>query len=481
MRKLGKTKARDPRQSPGFRTFGLLSLALAMATGMTAVPALSAGAKVTVGTDWPVYGANLANTRTAAGGPAPAQIGNLHMMWRDTFTDGDFTGTPIVGHGVVYVGSNGDEVRAIQAVPTSSHKAGAVLWATKVTGSVNASLATDGSTVFVPIAQTGRPQLVALDAATGALRWDTVLDSSTDASDYGSPVPVDERTGEVVLEGVSATSGDPASPLRGSVSALDAGTGAVIWKTYTVPPGFNGGAVWSTPAVDLSTGSVYVGTGNAYSGAAAPTTDSMMRLDLATGRILGWFQGTAGDVFSSSTPGLDFDFGASPNIMSVGGHTIVGEGQKSGSYTAVNPLDMKALWHTSVGAGSVVGGILGSTAFDPANGRIVGPESVPGYVWSLAGGTGKLTWLMPGGLDQAHLGPVSISNGVVYSVTSSGFLEAWNEGSGLPLDAFAINQLPASGSYVIGEGSGVAIADGLVIADLGSGQSTGIVAAFGTA
>lgn len=432
----------------------------------------------TASVEWPVYGANLANTRTVPGGPSAAQVATLHVAWRDSFGDGDFTGTPIVYHGVVYVGSNGGIVRAIQARSSATHPAGAVLWTAKVAGPVDGSLAAAGSSVFVPVARMGGPELVALNAGTGHQLWATTLDGSTDASVYGSPVPVPVGEATVVLQGVSATSGDPASPLRGSLSALNAANGSLLWKTYMVPPGFNGGAVWSTPAVDLSSGSVFVGTGNAYSGAAAPTTDAIVKLKLSNGRILGWFQGTANDVFSSNTPGLDFDFGASPNLMHLGNRTLIGEGSKSGSYWALNPATMKPVWQATLGAGSAVGGVLGSTAYDPATGHVFGPESVPGYVWSVDASTGTPAWVAPGGIDPGQLSPVSVSNGVVYSVTSTGFVEAWNEATGIPAGALPINPVPPGSSYVAALGSGVAIADGLVIADAGSQQSQGLVVAF---
>jgi polyvinyl alcohol dehydrogenase (cytochrome) len=432
--------------------------------------------------EWPVYGADLANSRTSTAGPVHSSAGRLHVAWRDVFPDGDFTGTPVVSGGVVFVGSNGGIVRAIQATSGSVHAAGAVLWTTKVAGPVNGSLAVAAGTVYVPVARLGSPELVALSAATGQQEWATVIDSSSpDADLYGSPVPVNlpGTATTLVLQGVSAVNGDPASPLRNSVSAVDASSGTVAWKTYMVPPGFNGGAVWSTPAVDTSTGSVFVGTGNAYSGKAAPTTDSMVKLDLGTGTLLGWYQATAGDVFSSSTPGLDFDFGASPNLISAGGRALVGEGQKGGVYWALDRSTMKPVWHTTVGVGSAAGGILGSTAYDATTGRIVGPESLPGYLWSLDAAGGSINWLIPIGVDLVHLTPVSISNGVAYSVATTGFLEALDEATGLPLALLPLNPIPPQGGYTLGEGSGVAIADGLVIADAGSGQtSNGIVVAF---
>jgi polyvinyl alcohol dehydrogenase (cytochrome) len=429
-------------------------------------------------TEWPSYGADLGNSRTVAAGPTAARVPSMVQAWRDDFTDGDFTGTPVVAGGVDYVGSNGGIVRAIQAVGGATRPAGSVLWSTSVSPDpINGSLAVSGATVYVPVAKVGGPYIVALDAATGRRLWSTVLDTSTDADVYGSPTVAPAPDGHLlVLEGVSAVSGDPASPLRGSVTALDAATGGAVWKQYTVPAGFNGGAVWSTPSVDLATGAVYVGTGNAYSGQAAPTTDAMLELDLATGIIRGFFQATSGDVFSSSTPGLDFDFGASPNLIDVGGRHLVGEGQKSGAYWVLDRTTMRPVWHAQVGPGSVVGGVLGSTAFDSAADQIVGPISAPGYVWSVQASTGTPRWVSAGLGDPVHLSPVAISNGVVYSLLTSGFLGAWSQQTGLPLAQLSLSK-PGSIAPEVSFG-GVSIADGLVIANTGMQGSNGSIVAF---
>src|SRR2546427_6541767 len=66
----------------------------------------------------------------------------------------------------------------------------------------------------------------------------------------------------------------PYTTLFRSVIGLDATTGALRWRTYIVPPGFDGGPVWSTPAADPATGMIYAGSGNAYHRPAAPTTRS---------------------------------------------------------------------------------------------------------------------------------------------------------------------------------------------------------------
>jgi outer membrane protein assembly factor BamB len=86
---------------------------------------------------------------------------------------------------------------------------------------------------------------------------------------------------------------------RGSVTALDASTGAVIWKAYTIqeepkPRGKNtggaqlygptGGGIWSTPPINAQRRAVYVGTGNGYADPPQPETDAVLAFDLDGGR-----------------------------------------------------------------------------------------------------------------------------------------------------------------------------------------------------
>ncbi len=57
---------------------------------------------------------------------------------------------------------------------------------------------------------------------------------------------------------------------RGSVVALDANTGVILWKMYDVPDNhgatnqYSGGAIWQPPAIDPQRGVLYIGTGNNY-------------------------------------------------------------------------------------------------------------------------------------------------------------------------------------------------------------------------
>src|SRR5262249_24879462 len=159
---------------------------------------------------------------------------------------------------------------------------------------------------------------------------------------------------------------------------------------------YSGANVWgSNPVVDVGRGLVYIGTGNNYkfpatytsciSGGGTPSTcadpahfsDSILALDVATGRIhwatrlMTWhlpalyednidFWNVACVVppftnCPSPNTGPDFDFGSAPNEItyqtSTGPKTIIGAGQKSGIYYALNPDTGAVLWRTQVGPG----------------------------------------------------------------------------------------------------------------------------------
>jgi polyvinyl alcohol dehydrogenase (cytochrome) len=441
---------------------------------LVGVGALASGAQAAPcgGAPWPLVGANPANTRSAPGGPTPAQVPTLKVKWRFAVTDGDFTGTPVVADCAVFVGSNGGWVRALEETT------GKVLWATKLSAPIPSSLAVAGGRVYAAGANPGAPFVAALSEATGKLLWQTTIDIQPDSDAYGSPLVADGSAYEGVAGEVTQEVGSSTIAVRGGLVALDAATGAIRWHTYTVPPGDDGGAVWSTPSLDPRAGVLYVGDGNAYHAPAAPTTDSVLAFDAATGAILDHFQATSGDVFGASTlTGPDYDFGASPNLIRLpNGTKAVGIGQKSGRYWMLTRSGLTPIWDTQVGPGSAFGGVVGSTAI--GGGEVYGPNTVPGYSWALSESSGQLAWIDPG-LDALHYGPASYSNGVVYTEDSLGFLDCVAAATGLPLARIELN--PASSSSYAEAYGGVSIANGMVFADTGSQSTNGEVVALAPA
>jgi polyvinyl alcohol dehydrogenase (cytochrome) len=434
--------------------------------------ALGALAPAVASAGWPVYGHDLANSRDAGTeGPPPGQVTTMTPKWIFNSTTGDFTGTPVVAGGVLVAGDNGGSVYALNAVT------GKLLWSKSLGQPINGSAAIDlnapgGATAFVPVAQQGSPHIVALSLANGATRWQTVLSNQPDASSFGSPT----FWNGTLYMGTSGPNDDN-STARGSVVAVDEASGAIRWQTFTVPPGHDGAPVWSTPSIDTATGLLYVGTGNNYHPPTTDTEDSILALDAATGAIVAHYQATANDTFdlaNNPAGGPDSDFGASANLFTgPGGEQLVGEGQKSGTYWAVDRATMRPVWNTSIGPAGPLGGIVASTASDGR--RIYGTDTITGVVTALTR-TGSVAWTSPdpGGL---HLGPHTVAHGVLYTDDLSGFMTAREAATGTILGKFPLGRGSFGGISAVGDAVYVAVGVGPV--PPASVNAPGSIIAFG--
>ncbi|MEO0422752.1 MAG: PQQ-binding-like beta-propeller repeat protein, partial [Pseudomonadota bacterium] len=140
-----------------------------LATALLAVAAGGAGA---TDTDWPAFGNDLANGRYSQLQQLTTDnVANLQLAWRvDTGKRGSFQATPIVRDGVMYVSTPFNHVLALDAAT------GAIRWryehelTTKefCCGPANRGVAVAHDRVYMA---TLDGQLVALDAATGQLAW----------------------------------------------------------------------------------------------------------------------------------------------------------------------------------------------------------------------------------------------------------------------------------------------------------------------
>ena len=441
-----------------------------------------------------------------------ANVKELSPKWSFT-TGGDVSATPTVDGNAVYFPDWGGNLFALE------RKSGRLIWSHKISeyngvaGSVSrVSPAVDGNQVIIGDLQSPNQlhdgaNVISVHRETGKRQWITKVDDHPAAIITGSPVVFDG----VVYVGVSSTeetlATNPAYPccsFRGSIVALDEKSGAMLWKTFDMPDnggqtgGYSGGAIWQPPVIDPKRGTLFVGTGNNYTAPAdveacqnaTPTAncaaaddffDTALALDVKTGQIkwanrlqgLDTFTGTCG--FGTARPpsgnpncpvpsSQDFDFGgAGPNLVG----NIVGFGQKSGIYWALNPDNGDIIWSTLVGAGGTLGGIEWGTATDGKRIYVAIADSnhVPYTLtsgqqitwgsWSaLDVATGKILWQTAdptvGTIDT---GSVSVANGVMYAGSYSGQMYAFDAGTGQILWNFA------SGGSVI---DGPSIADGVI-------------------
>ena len=131
-------------------------------------------------------------------------------------------------------------------------------------------------------------------------------------------------------------------------------------------------ALWSAPTLDTKRGVLYVTTGDNYSAPATAMSDSVVALDLATGRVVWSKQTTPGDVWNTlcstkgDCPGPDYDYGSSVILEKIeNGRDVLLAGQKSGIVYALDP-DRKGaiLWQVRVGQGGTNGGVQWGMASD---------------------------------------------------------------------------------------------------------------------
>ena len=344
--------------------------------------------------------------------------------------------------------------------------------------------------------------LIAVNRLTGELLWKRQIDSHPAAIVTGPAVVFDN----VVYQGISsneetlaARTDYPCCTFRGSVVALNAKTGQMLWQTYDMPNNngstdqYSGGAIWQEPVIDPGRHVLYVGTGNNYtapasvlacqaehptaSGCAAPDDyfDTAMALDLQNGAIRWTHRLWGYDVWTvacllqgakancESPAGPDYDLGGSGgNLL----ENLVGFGQKSGIYWALNPENGALLWGTPVGPGGTLGGIEWGTATDGTriyvaignNGhkayKLISGQTVTGGAWSaLDPATGKILWQTADPTSDLDTGSVSVANGVVFAGSLSGHMYALEAATGKILWSFA------SGGSVI---DGPSIVDGVL-------------------
>jgi len=211
---------------------------------------------------------------------------------------------PIVNNGVMFVSTPGNQVIAINV------KTGDQLWRYKrpipqnaiVNHPTSRGVALFEDKVFFAA---GEAVLVALDARTGEEVWTTNV--ATNANGYYMSLAPLIADGKVLI---GASGGELG--IRGFVAAFDVKTGKELWRTYTIPapgePGSEtwpkggdqwktgGGSVWVTANYDPDTNLAFWGTGNGgpWMGDQREGdnlyTSSTLALDVATGKIKGYFQ-----------------------------------------------------------------------------------------------------------------------------------------------------------------------------------------------
>jgi alcohol dehydrogenase (cytochrome c) len=356
--------------------------------------------------EWLMYGRDYRNQRfSPLDQITPDNVAALRPVWAFS-TGGSLAGleaTPLFRDGVLYISTDYSRVFAIDAA------SGTVRWhfepvyeegiETKLCcGPVNRGVALKDELVFV---NTLDAKLYALNRSDGSVAWQqTIGDWHAAITATGAPLVV----GDKVIVGI----GGAEYGVRGYLTAYDAASGELAWRTYTIPgpgepgneswPGdtwqTGGATTWQTGAYDAETDTLFWGTGNPGPWNSDLRkgdnlwSSSLLALDPQTGAIKWGYQYTPNDAW-------DYDGNNAPILLDV---EVDGRPVKAAVVSNRNGF-FYVLDRTSgefVYAVPTVDGINWTTGLDPKDGRpvvdeafrpISGGETIEPIVPGLEGGT----------------------------------------------------------------------------------------------
>jgi polyvinyl alcohol dehydrogenase (cytochrome) len=464
---------------------------------------------------WAGWGNNPANWRfqpAAAAGLSAAEVPRLKLKWAFGIPNVKIARSqPAIYGGRVYVGANDGTVYSLDAAT------GCTFWATTVSKPVRSGIvigkAGAGDAVFFGDAAGA---VYALDLDSGRILWHTQADPHPVATITGTPNYFERRLYVPVSSGEEQSRRRPdyeCCTFRGSVVAIDAATGKIAWQTYmtaqTPAPhgktpdgraiiGPSGMAIWSAPTIDAAKGRIYVGTGDNYSEPDTETSDAVVALDLKTGNLLWSAQFDKENIIKiecgnppvagCAEPTVpEFDLGASPILVPLPhGNRILLLGQKSGLVYGVDPdAQGKLIWHQRAGTGGLLGGVQWGPATDGSEFYVAvsdlafqgrGPDPTKGGgISAYQVADGKLLWNTPPPgcgsrrpCSPAQSQAVSAIPGAVFSGSIDGHLRAYATEDGKIIWDFdtiqsfgGVNGVEAKGGSL--DVGGPVIAGGIVV------------------
>ena len=286
-----------------------------------------------IGKDWVTNGGNLTNQRYSTLKQIDTtNVKQLKGAWMTRLKGSglggkySFEATPLIKDGIMYISTGNDDVFALNA------KTGEILWehwsgigqtiSTICCGWLNRGLAMGEGMLFIGQLDAN---MVALDIKTGKEVWRTPIEDWHNG--YGitnAPLYFDG----IVYSGI--TGGE--FGIRGRLTALNAKTGKILWRAYTLPaagePGGDtwpagtdhysrgGASIWNTPALDPELGLVYFAVGNCgpdYDGSMREGDNlfcaSVLAVNAKTGAYAWHFQEVHHDIwdYDAASPVVLFD------------------------------------------------------------------------------------------------------------------------------------------------------------------------------
>ena len=483
-------------------------------------PQLSAG-------DWRSWGYDLKSSRfqTEPGFTAD-QVPHLQLRWTFAYPGRAAFSQPAVVGELVITGGTGGRLFALDARSGCTHwsyDAGALVRTGIVIERMGAASSPDHQAHLAAWFGDDKGTLHAIDAGSGRRLWTQRLDDHPITRLVGTPQLYQGILYAPVSSFEEVAAADPKYPcctFRGSLVALDAGSGRILWRAYTVRTpaaavkttggrtirGPAGGSIFSAPTLDPAHGRIYVGTGDSYTNVASDSTNAVLALKLSDGTREWTHQVAKNDAWillctgaprgnCPSPLGPDFDFASSPMLITHGAQQYLVAGAKSGIVYGLDPLHGgKLLWQRALAAGTPNGAILWAPANDGERAYVATSEydpqkqRGPGALVALDPASGAVLWRTPtpdspcawGAQNCAHalLAGVTEIPGVVIAGAMAGYMRAYDARDGHIVWQFDTGQEFAAVNGVRGHGGaidygGEVVAHGMLFVNSGSMRQPG--------
>ncbi|MCI4343420.1 MAG: PQQ-binding-like beta-propeller repeat protein [Thermoplasmata archaeon] len=342
------------RSSDARRTI-LLSVALALLFLVPAVPTGSASAHpslsvrpsvssvlVAPGVDFPTFLGNIERTSSSSERfVGPSNASSLHPLWNFYAGGEGLQSQPVEQNGITYVGGRTGYEYALDAIN------GTVLWQTYLGQDSNDSGCYGGlgvtSTATVAGADLyvdgGSPYLYDLNSTTGAIEWRALIGGSDNSGyyDWSSPLIYD---GSAYI-GVSS---DCDQPLVGAgLAEYSLSTHALVASFNSSVPELNGSSIWGSPSIDTATNTIFVTTGNAYTGYQSNYSESVIALNASTLAVRATWQ------LPPQAVTVDGDFGVTPTLFTPSsGVPMVTAANKNGVLYAFDQSNLTLVWNRTI-------------------------------------------------------------------------------------------------------------------------------------
>jgi outer membrane protein assembly factor BamB len=388
--------------------------------------------------DWPTFLHDV--QRTSASGETilnTANAGLLKKVWA-TKTNGPLAASPTLVGGVAYVGSWDGFEYAMDATT------GAVKWKTNLgltndppchppTLGITSAAAVVNGVVYVG---GGDSFWYALDAASGAILWKVFTGDNTQAGahyNWSSPLV----SGNFAYVGIASNCDSPL--VQGQLLKVDLTTHAVVGTASFVPDGQLGGGIWTSPALDPATNTIFVTTGtlNLFT---QTMSEAVVSVDAATMAIKGFWQ------LPRAEAGSDSDWGTTPILFTDNAsRQLVAAVNKNGVLYAFdrNNLGGGPVWRNTVeiggdcptcGDGSVSAGAFAQGKLFFAGGNtVINGSGYRGNVRAFDPATGNTLWTHT--TDQPVVPAIAYVNGLIVDA-EGGVLEVLDANTGNSLYTF---------------------------------------------